>query len=281
MSTERSTLSTFRSASAPPKYDRTSKEKGNPVDASILAKEPGQPFEYDDIDRSFPALNHKPHPLQGAWYGSSLQLNISSFSADQRFTGNCETLLFPSQVFGKTEPEIPKRLDGRLKVYFQVSAKGYADVLFKGRYDPDEDAIVGEIASYEGYDVDSIANLSFSSEPDRCQSVAFTRARPAVTRFKYLLEESPVDPSLSLARRRWAFSTQVVLLEAQIKLGSSKVIRRGMQDRQNWTKKLTRSGDNDPKQDSIEREMRYLLPENTRLYSGLILYLLKRKTHHL
>lgn len=208
---------------------------------------------------------------------------ITSFNSDLTFTGTGEYLQFTTELVGKAEPVSRENPDGCLIVYFKAVSDGLVDLLFKGLYDPDRDTIEGETASYEGYDVDSIDSIAskLSFQPDLSQSITFARARPPVTRFRYLLEESKENPSLNLARRRWVFATQATLFQAQTNMRSIKIIRRGLQDRQSWFKKPAVSVSNDPELDRMEKEMVNFPPENVRLYASLFIYLLKRRANSL
>ncbi|KAH9475803.1 hypothetical protein JR316_0011363 [Psilocybe cubensis] len=279
-SSEQNKLNTFKNANGHPNHN-FSNWKRIAIDTSILVYGPGKPFEFTECDHTLPPPDSRTHPLQDAWHGSTLQIYIKSFNADMTFTGTGEAINFTADIVGKVVPISQENPKGCLMVYFRgrlPDELDLVDILFKGMYDPDRDIIEGETASYDGYDVDSIASLTFDTSVS--QPVTFGRARPYATRFRWLLNESS-DNSSNIARRRWKFATQATLLKVQADMNSVKIVQRGLQDHRNWHRKLKNAGLDDPELDFLKTEMMNYPPENVRLYASLYTYLYARRSHAL
>lgn len=282
-------------------YTSTGSIKVKAVDVSILVKGPGKGVVYHDIDRSIVSrTSQRTHELEGSWCANTplgiIRINIGPI-VNYEIEGNGESFTKAYRVTGRFEPSVSPTMGsteklekptGYLDVYLkcerQPTEANVRPLIFKGRYDPSKELFRGQ------WEVES------KPEDTGIPEVSYSRISPCGSRFTYLLRpnESRVDPFWTLARRRWAFAIEAVLSQVQVQMGSSKVMKRGTEQRRKWLQVSVFEGGGLLIQDNKNEDQCFIVDqqlfetlessvpaENGRVYQALAEYLHLRKVYDL
>lgn len=277
------------------------------------------------MDRSIASrsqTHQRTHELEGSWCAANtsqgiIRINIGPIVNYNTIEGNAESYVTAYKVTGRVEPSAPEsetmgssseksekrdleKPTGYLDVYLKcerlVAEVNARPLIFKGRYDPYKEVFRGEWKKESSDTGDTDIGLS---------DVSYSLLSAPDSRFAYFLckrdeNESGesratgmVNPFWTLARRRWAFATEAVLSQVQVTMGSSKVFKRGMEERRKWLQvsvfEQGHDGDDkveDMPGDVADRQAFEMLEltvpaENARVYQALAEYLHLRRAYEM
>ncbi|KAF9551230.1 hypothetical protein CPC08DRAFT_729061 [Agrocybe pediades] len=295
------------------------KDKRKPVDISILNQKPDDNFTCEEvaIDLPPPPADHTPHPIEGAWMGAWMGVCYRSTNPVTAFRGCFELAIGPvieSKIVGRARYYLGKLdLNGEIRqpntntdteggdgeqatefnVAFKLTAERFTDIWFKGKYDISKEAISGEWVMPAEGDSDDIWELPSGEELGDRSSGTFliTRTPVDVYRYRRIIDCPSVQPSWSLAKRRWSFALNAVLLRTQRQMNSSKVIKTQLEERARWIElaardyldsyvRATRGHLSDEGRQELLTLTWILPPAISAIYEALSIYLYNRMIYH-
>ncbi|KAF4609988.1 hypothetical protein D9613_010358 [Agrocybe pediades] len=291
------------------------KDKRKPVDISILNQKPDDNFSCAevDIDLPPPPADHTPHPVEGAWMGvcyrstnpvtafrGCFELAIGSV-IESKIVGSARSYLGKLDLNGDIrQPNTNTDGEGgdgeqatEFDVAFKLTAERFTDIWFKGKYDFCNETISGEwVIPAEG-DSDDIWELpSGEALGDRSSGTfLITRTPVDVYRYRRIIDCPSVQPSWSVAKRRWSFALNAVLLRTQREMNSSKVIKTQLEERARWIElaardyldsylRATRGHLSDEGRQELLTLTWILPPAISAIYEALSIYLYNRMIYH-
>ncbi|KAF4609963.1 hypothetical protein D9613_010377 [Agrocybe pediades] len=295
--------------------DRKEKDKRKPVDIFILNHKPDDNFSFEEVDIGLPPppADHNPHPIEGAWMGVCYRSTnpVVAFRGcfelaigpvlDSKIVGRARSYLGKLDLNGKIRPPSTavdtEGADGEnateFDVVFKLTAETFTDIWCKGTYDSFKETISGEWLSPAECDSDDIWEFpSGKALSERSHGTFLITRTPAdVYRFRRVIDCPTVQPSWSIAKRRWCFALNAVRLRTRGEMNSSKVIKSQLEERARWIELAardyldsdllaTRGHLSDEGRQKIFTLTWILPPAVSAIYEALAIFLYNRMIYH-
>ncbi|KAF4610197.1 hypothetical protein D9613_010367 [Agrocybe pediades] len=291
------------------------KDKRKPVDISILNQKPDDNFSFEEVDVNLPPppADHTPRPIEGAWMGvcyrstnpvtafrGCFELAIGSV-IESKIVGRARSYLGKLDLNGEIRPpSTAVDTEGdfgqnttEFDVAFKLTAERFTDIWFKGKYDLSKETISGEWIMPEEGDSEDIWEFPSGEALGERSSGTFliTRTPVDVYRYRRVIDCPTVRPSWSIAKRRWSFALNAMLLRTQREMNSSKVVKAQLEERARWIElaardyldsylRATRGHLSDEGRQELLTLTWILPPAISTIYEALAIYLYNRMIYH-
>ena len=279
------------------------------MDVSILRRGLGPTFsvEKSGFEESHPIeTGHIPHPIEGIWtgvcvyavgnrriaYPGCFQVLIHSV-VDYQFSGKGQWYWGSVEIRGTIERHVGTDTDTEpiIDLKFTLKAERAAEeISCKGQYCCETKSIRGKwyFSKHDAIPIDhDEKDDDETQKADLSKSFFYiTNGCPDIIRFRTLLD-NPYHPlfhagAWSIARRRWAYAIGITFYRIRERMGSSKLFRAKLGERQRWIELIRSDFFEPPMQLSPANEIAFdlleweVLPDNSGLYDSLGNYLYDR-----